>query len=43
MTENHHWALTKTGKFGFPEFLMPPFMRNKGTYTLSLGNFAVGW
>src|SRR5829696_7233268 len=38
VTENHHWALTEKGKFGFPEFLMPPFMRNKGTYTLSLGN-----
>src|SRR5215204_6052971 len=38
VTENHHWVLTKKGKFVFPEFLMPPFMRNKGTYTLSLGN-----
>ena len=39
VTENHHWVLSKTGKFGMPEFLMPPFMHNKGTYTLSLGNF----
>jgi len=38
VTENHHWALTKTGKRAFPHALMPPFMNNKGTYTLSLGN-----
>ena len=38
VTENHHWVLTEKGNFGFPEFLMPPFMRNKGNYTLSLGN-----
>ena len=31
--------LTKTGKWGMPHFALPPFMRNKGTYTLSLGNF----
>ena len=39
VTENHHWLLSKSGKRGIPEALMPPFMRNKGTYTLSLGNF----
>jgi electron-transferring-flavoprotein dehydrogenase len=39
VTENHHWVLSKTGKFGFPHWLLPPFMNNKGTYTLSLGNF----
>src|SRR6476619_4537205 len=39
VTENHHWVLTKKGKFSLPEILTPPFMRNKGTYTLSLGNF----
>ena len=39
VTENHHWLLTKKRKFALPEMLMPPFMRNKGTYTLSLGNF----
>src|SRR3954465_6279892 len=39
VTENHHWVLTKSGKFGFPAFVMPPFMHNKGAYTLSLGNF----
>src|SRR5437763_14811685 len=39
VTENHHWVLTGRGKFAIPEILMPPFMRNRGTYTLSLGNF----
>ena len=39
VTENHHWVLTKEGKFGLPAWLTPPFMHNKGTYTLSLGNF----
>ncbi len=39
VTENHHWILTKARKFDFPHWLMPPFMNNKGTYTLSLGNF----
>src|SRR5206468_9757659 len=39
VTENHHWLLSKNGKRGLPEKLMPPFMRNKGAYTLSLGNF----
>ena len=38
VTENHHWLLTKSGKHEFPHWLMPPFMNNKGTYTLSLGN-----
>src|SRR5881409_2511332 len=38
VTENHDWLLTKKGKWGLPEMLMPPFMRNRGTYTLSLGN-----
>jgi electron-transferring-flavoprotein dehydrogenase len=39
VTENHHWVLGKKRKFGIPEKAMPPFMRNKGSYTLSLGNF----
>jgi electron-transferring-flavoprotein dehydrogenase len=39
VTENHHWSLTKGGKRAIPEVLMPPFMRNTGAYTLSLGNF----
>src|SRR5438270_11972762 len=39
VTENHHWVLSRKGKFAIPEMLMPPFIRNHGTYTLSLGNF----
>jgi electron-transferring-flavoprotein dehydrogenase len=39
VTRNEHWVLTKKGKYSFPHILMPPFMNNKGTYTLSLGNF----
>jgi electron-transferring-flavoprotein dehydrogenase len=39
VTENHHWILRKSSKWAMPHFLMPPFMNNKGTYTLSLGNF----
>jgi electron-transferring-flavoprotein dehydrogenase len=39
VTENHHWVLTAKSKRRMPEWLMPPFMHNKGTYTLSLGNF----
>ncbi len=39
VTENHHWVLTAGKKVEFPHLLMPPFMNNKGTYTLSLGNF----
>src|SRR5688572_4064114 len=35
---NEHWVLTEKRKFHFPHHLMPPFMNNKGTYTLSLGN-----
>jgi electron-transferring-flavoprotein dehydrogenase len=38
VTENHHWILTKGGKWGMPHAMMPPFMNNKGTYTLSLGS-----
>src|SRR6059058_536221 len=39
VTENHHWVLSGQGKHSLPHALTPPFMRNKGTYTLSLGNF----
>jgi electron-transferring-flavoprotein dehydrogenase len=39
VTENHHWVLTAKGKWRMPEWMLPPFMHNKGTYTLSLGNF----
>ena len=39
VTENHHWVLTaRRASSASPNVLMPPFMRNKGTYTLSLGN-----
>ncbi len=38
VSENHHWVLTPKGKWRMPEWMMPPFMRNHGTYTLSLGN-----
>jgi electron-transferring-flavoprotein dehydrogenase len=38
VVQNHHWVLTAKKKFGFPHFMMPPFMNNKGTYTVSLGN-----
>jgi len=38
VTQNHHWVLSGKRKFAIPEMLMPPFMRNRGTYTLSLGN-----
>ncbi|HEX8583144.1 MAG TPA: electron transfer flavoprotein-ubiquinone oxidoreductase [Allosphingosinicella sp.] len=37
-TENHHWVLTRTKKYEMPHLLMPPFMNNKGTFTVSLGN-----
>jgi electron-transferring-flavoprotein dehydrogenase len=39
VTENHHWVLGRSKKWAFPHWAMPPFMNNKGTYTLSLGNF----
>ncbi|MFC3096352.1 electron transfer flavoprotein-ubiquinone oxidoreductase [Alteraurantiacibacter palmitatis] len=38
VTENHHWVLTRAGKWELPHLLMPPLMSNKGTYTGSLGN-----
>ena len=38
VTENHHWVLSEKGKFGMPEFLLPPFLHNAGMYTGSLGN-----
>jgi len=38
VVENHHWVLTAKGKRAFPHWLMPPFMSNKGAYTVSLGN-----
>jgi electron-transferring-flavoprotein dehydrogenase len=38
VTENHHWILSNDGKWAMPHVALPPFMHNKGTYTLSLGN-----
>ena len=38
VSENHHWVLSERGKRAIPHAAMPPFMSNKGTYTLSLGN-----
>ncbi len=38
VSENHHWVLSKKRKFAIPHHAMPPFMRNRGSYTLSLGN-----
>ncbi len=37
--ENHHWVLGPKSKMELPHLAMPAFMNNKGTYTLSLGNF----
>jgi electron-transferring-flavoprotein dehydrogenase len=37
ITENHHWVLTRRGKWAMPEFLLPPLMSNAGCYTGSLG------
>jgi electron-transferring-flavoprotein dehydrogenase len=38
VVDNNHWVLTRGGKFPIPHALMPPFMGNKGCYTLSLAN-----
>jgi electron-transferring-flavoprotein dehydrogenase len=38
VTENHHWVLTRKGKWGMPHLALPPLMSNKGNYTGSLGN-----
>jgi electron-transferring-flavoprotein dehydrogenase len=38
VTENHHWVLTRTGKWSLPHLAMPPLMSNKGNCTGSLGN-----
>ncbi len=38
VTDNQHWVLGKSGRFALPHWLLPPFMSNKGCYTLSLGN-----
>ncbi|HWK42114.1 MAG TPA: electron transfer flavoprotein-ubiquinone oxidoreductase [Croceibacterium sp.] len=38
VTSNHHWVLTRGGKWEMPHFLLPPLMSNEGNYTGSLGN-----
>tara|TARA_A100001391_G_scaffold48774_7_gene29138 strand:+ start:43114 stop:44742 length:1629 start_codon:yes stop_codon:yes gene_type:complete len=38
VTDNWHWALSKTGKTALPHAFMPPLMSNHGCYTGSLGN-----
>ncbi|WP_109806834.1 electron transfer flavoprotein-ubiquinone oxidoreductase [Sphingosinithalassobacter portus] len=38
VTENIHWHLSAKHKSSMPNFMIPPFMNNKGTYTGSLGN-----
>jgi electron-transferring-flavoprotein dehydrogenase len=38
VTDNWHWMLSKTGKWGMPHVMLPPLMSNKGCYTGSLGN-----
>lgn len=38
VTENHHWVLSRTGKYAIPHIATPGWMHNKGTYTGSLGN-----
>jgi electron-transferring-flavoprotein dehydrogenase len=38
VTQNLHWVLTKKKKYSLPHLMMPSFMSNKGTYTVSLGN-----
>jgi electron-transferring-flavoprotein dehydrogenase len=38
VTENLHWVLTEKKKYSLPHIMLPPFLSNKGTYTLSLGN-----
>ncbi len=40
VTDNWHWALSKTGKWNLPHLAMPPLMSNDGCYTGSLGNLA---
>ena len=39
VSSSHHWMLSKGGRIEFPHALLPPFMNNKGCYTLSLANF----
>ncbi|WP_170005321.1 electron transfer flavoprotein-ubiquinone oxidoreductase [Pseudopontixanthobacter vadosimaris] len=38
VTDNWHWVLSKAKQYSMPHIAMPPFMSNKGCYTVSLGN-----
>jgi len=38
VVENYHWVLTRDRKVDLPHLWTPPFLHNKGTYTVSLGN-----
>ena len=38
VTENYHWVLSRNRKVDLPHLWTPPFLHNKGTYTVSLGN-----
>ena len=38
VTDNYHWVLTKKGKINLPHLWTPPFLHNKGAYTVSLAN-----
>jgi electron-transferring-flavoprotein dehydrogenase len=40
VTGNHHWLLTRAGKWRIPHLLLPPLMSNEGCYTGSGGNLA---
>jgi len=37
VTGNHHWVLTRGGRWSMPHLLLPPLMANEGNYTGSLG------
>ncbi|WP_336986334.1 electron transfer flavoprotein-ubiquinone oxidoreductase [Altererythrobacter aquiaggeris] len=40
VTDNLHWVLSASKKYGLPHLMLPPLMSNKGCYTGSLGNLA---
>jgi electron-transferring-flavoprotein dehydrogenase len=37
VSDNHHWVLTRSGKWAMPHAMLPPLMSNEGCYTGSLG------
>lgn len=39
VVKTEHWWLSSKSRISLPEIILPPLMSNKGTYTLSLGNF----